>query len=70
MAYGVNNAWGLQAIKTINGATWNGQTSTYFIESGYVNNIFKGDLVYLGNDGFIHNLSETMQPTFPSNRCF
>lgn len=58
MAYGQNQPWGLKAIKTTNGATWNGQTSQYLIESGYRNNIFVGDLVYLGDDGFIHNLSE------------
>ncbi len=58
MSYGQNQPWGLQAIKTINGGTWNGQTSKYLIQSGYANNIFKGDLVYLGSDGYIHNLSE------------
>lgn len=58
MAYGRNQPWGLQAIKTINGGTWNGQTSQYLISSGYELNIFKGDLVYLGHDGFIHNLAE------------
>lgn len=58
MSYGQNQPWGLQAIKTINGGTWNGQTSKYLIESGYPNNIFKGDLVYLGGDGYIHNLSD------------
>ena len=59
MSYGVNQPWGLQAIKTINGSTWNGQTSTYFISSGYTNNIFKGDLVFVGPDGFIGNLSDS-----------
>ncbi len=58
MSYGSNQPWGLMAIKTVNGGTWNGQTSQYRIQSGYANNIFKGDLVYLGNDGYIHNLSE------------
>lgn len=58
MAYGVDQPWGLMAIKTINGGTWNGQTSQYRIASGYANNIFKGDLVFLGIDGYIHNLSE------------
>lgn len=58
MSYGQNQPWGLMAIKTINGGTWNGQTSQYLIQSGYANNIFKGDLVYLGADGYIHNLSE------------
>ena len=58
MAYGSNQPWGLQAIKTTTGAPWNGQTSSYLIQSGYANNIFKGDLVFLGADGYIHNLSE------------
>lgn len=58
MSYGQNQPWGLMAIKTINGATWNGQTSSYLIKSGYASNIFKGDLVYLGGDGYIHNLAD------------
>lgn len=58
MSYGQNQPWGLQAIKTINGGTWNGQTNPYFIQSGYANNIFKGDAVYRGNDGYIHNVSD------------
>jgi hypothetical protein len=29
MSYGQNQPWGLQAIKTTTGATWNGQTSPY-----------------------------------------
>lgn len=58
MAYGVNLPWGLQAIKTINGGTWNGQTSQYLIKSGYAFNIGKGDPVYLGVDGYIHTLGD------------
>jgi hypothetical protein len=58
MSYGTNQPWGLQAIKTINGGTWNGQTSQYLIKSDYAFNIFKGDLVFLGDDGYIHNLGE------------
>lgn len=57
MSYGQNSPWGLQAIKTTTGTTWNGQTSPYEIQSGYLNNIFNGDLVYL-QDGFIRNLSD------------
>lgn len=56
MSYGQNQPWGLVAVKTTTGATWNGQTSPYLIKSGYASNIFKGDLVYLGADGYIHNL--------------
>lgn len=58
MSYGQNQPWGLMAVKTTNGSTWNGQTSQYLIQSGYAFNIFKGDLVFLGNDGYIHNLGE------------
>jgi len=58
MSYGQNQPWGLVAVKTTTGAPWNGQTSPYLIKSGYANNIFKGDLVYLGGDGYIHNLSD------------
>lgn len=58
MSYGHNQPWGLMAVKTITGATWSGKTSTYLIQSGYPNNIFKGDLVYLAGDGYIHNLSD------------
>lgn len=66
MSYGQNQAWGLVATKTITGAPWNGQTSSYLIQSGYANNIFKGDLVYLGADGYIHNLSELEAATYPT----
>lgn len=60
MSYGQNQPWGLVPIKTITGAPWNGQTNPYLIQSGYALNIFRGDLVYLGDDGFIHNLAEAV----------
>lgn len=66
MSYGQNQPWGLQAIKTIGAATWNGQTSQYLIQSGYAFNIFKGDLVYLGADGYIHNLSDLQVANYPT----
>lgn len=66
MSYGQNQPWGLVAVKTTTGATWNGQTSPYLIQSGYANNIFKGDLVYLGNDGYIHNLSDLQLANYPT----
>lgn len=65
MSYGQNQPWGLMAVKTTNGSTWNGQTSQYLIQSGYANNIFKGDLVYLGDDGYIHNLSDLQAANYP-----
>ncbi len=61
MSYGQNQPWGLQAVKTINGGTWNGQTSQYRIKSTYAINIFKGDPVYIGNDGYIRNVSDVDQ---------
>lgn len=65
MSYGQNQPWGLKAIKTTNGSTWNGQTSQYFIQSGYPNNIFKGDLVYLSG-GYIRNLSDLGVGSYPT----
>lgn len=58
MSYGQNQPWGLMAVKTTTGAPWNGQTSQYLIKSGYAYNIFKGDLVYQGDDGYIHTLAD------------
>lgn len=66
MSYGQNQPWGLKAIKTTNGSTWNGQTSQYLIKSGYAYNIFVGDLVYLGGDGYIHNLSDLQIANYPT----
>ena len=66
MSYGQNQPWGLVAVKTTTGAPWNGQTSPYLIKSGYVNNIFKGDLVYLADDGYIHNLSDLQVANYPT----
>lgn len=56
MSYGQNAACGLQAIKSLTSATYNGQTSPYLIASGYNQNIFKGDLVALNSNGYIVNL--------------
>lgn len=58
MAYGSNQPWGLMAVKTINGSTWNGQTNQYYIKNGYNFSIFKGDPVYFGTDGYIHSLAD------------
>lgn len=49
--------FGLQPVKYLNGAAWNGQTNPYFIESGYANNIFRGDPVIIGSNGFITSLA-------------
>lgn len=56
MSYGQNQSSGLQAELSINGGTWNGQVNPYFIKSGYGTSIFRGDLVYVGTDGYLHNL--------------
>lgn len=69
MSYGQNQPWGLQAVKTTNGSTWNGQTSQYLIQSGYAFNIFKGDLVFLSNDGYIHNLGELGNTTLQTRQA-
>jgi hypothetical protein len=66
MAYGQNAAWGFLPIRNLGSSTWNGQTTPYLIQSGYANNIFKGDLVYLGSDGFLHNLSDQQVGTYPT----
>lgn len=50
MSYGTNKPWGLQATKTLNGASWNGQVNPYLIRSGYANNIFRGDPVIIGGE--------------------
>lgn len=56
MSYGQNKPWGLQAIETQSNSSWNGQMATYLIESGYGQNIFKGDLVYIDANGYLRNL--------------
>lgn len=48
MSYGQNLPNGLQATKTITGAPFTGQVNTYLIQSGYGNNIFRGDPVVIG----------------------
>ena len=70
MSYGQNLPWGLQAIKTTTGAIYNGQTEQYFIQSGYAFNIFRGDLVFLGSDGFIHNLAELGNVALANKQSF
>jgi hypothetical protein len=73
MSYGQNAPWGLQPIRMINNASWNQQLSTYLIPSGYAQNIFAGDVVYISSSGpyagYIRNLYDingnayTDQPT-------
>lgn len=57
MAYNQPAPSGLSAINSLN-LPWSGSTTEYLIKSGYPNNIFQGDLVYQGADGFLHNASD------------
>jgi hypothetical protein len=66
MSYGQNQPAGLVSQNTTTSAIYNGQNRRYFIQSGYANNIFRGDLVYLGADGFIHNLSDLQAANYPT----
>jgi hypothetical protein len=43
---------GLSSIKTLTGSAWCGQVNEYFIQSGYAQNIFRGDPVTIKN-GYI-----------------
>lgn len=47
MSYGVNAPQGLQALRLLSGACWNGQTNPYFIASGYNTSLFTGDPIYV-----------------------
>lgn len=62
MSYGQNQPQGLQALKYLNGAPWNNQTNAYLIDSGYANNIFRGDLVYINSTGYIQNMATNTSP--------
>lgn len=61
MSYGQNLAWGLQATKSLNASTWNGQVNPYFInaESGVTaTSIYRGDPVVMETNGYIVSLYE------------
>jgi len=58
MSYGQNGPEGLQAIKSLGAATWNGQSNPYAIKSGEATSIFRGDPVYVGVDGYLHSLND------------
>ena len=58
MAYGQNRPFGLVPWTNMSSGIYNGQTAQFPIKSGYAFNIFRGDLVYRGTDGYIHNLNE------------
>jgi hypothetical protein len=51
MAYGVNAPFGLKPVRLQSGAIWNGQQNEYLILSGYNQNIFTNDPVYVATTG-------------------
>lgn len=53
MTYGANAPNGLVPVNTGAGNTWNGQTNTYVLASGYGSSIFTGDPVTLGTAGTV-----------------
>ena len=58
MAISSYTPFGLNPVKYLNGALWNGQVSQYRIKSGYNFNIFRGDPIIMGtaagaNPGYI-----------------
>jgi hypothetical protein len=66
MAYGQPQPFGLVPWKQSIAGIYNGQTMQFPIKSGYANNIFRGDLVYVGPDGFLHNLFDLGNGTYPT----
>lgn len=64
MSYGQNQPAGLVPVNTNTSAIYNGQNRQYYIKSGYGFNIFRGDVVYAGDDGYIHSLAELTSPTW------
>jgi hypothetical protein len=77
MSYGQNAPWGMQTIKSITGAPWTGQANPYPIASGYAQNIFNGDLVFLDNTGSVRSYYDLIRgagtyvdpnvPAYPGN---
>jgi len=66
MAYGQAGGIGLVPYSNSSSSINNGQISRFYISPTYANNIFQGDLVYLGPDGFLHNLSDLQVGTYPT----
>lgn len=67
MSYGQNLAWGLQATKSLNASTWNGQVNPYFIDAtpgATVQSIFRGDPVIINTNGYVVSLYEAGSPAF------
>lgn len=70
MSYGQNKPAGLVAINSSTSGIYNGQTYKAYIKSAYATSIFRGDLVYLDNDGFIHNLFDKGSPAYRTAQAF
>ena len=72
MSYGQNLPWGLQATRSLGASTWNGQVNPYLIQSGHLNNIFRGDPVvisgptdfYPAQNGYIVSIYDVAAHTF------
>lgn len=58
MAFGQNAPSGLVPVKSITSVENGGQNEPINIKPGYAFNIFRGDLVYQGTDGYLHNIAE------------
>ena len=60
MSYGQNGPQGLQSIKSLGAASWNGQANPYAIKGNGTEtvSIFRGDPVYVGADGYLHSLND------------
>lgn len=69
MAYGQPGGLGLVPYNDSSSCVYNGQLSRFYISPTYTNNIFQGDLVYLGSDGFLHNLSDLQVATYPTSQA-
>lgn len=71
MSYGTNAPQGLVPVKTIANATWNGAQYPYLLASGYPQNIFKGDALFIGTSaenaayrGYIMSIKDRATGTY------
>jgi hypothetical protein len=71
MSYGQNAPWGFMPVRTKTDATWNGKLDgNYYIQSGYAQNIFTGDPIFVGTDGFVRNLYDASANAFTAATIF
>lgn len=71
MAAPTTGGTGFDPVRYLNGALWNGELMSFPIQSGYANNISKGDPVIVGkpdtiNPGYCLNLADFAKGTFPT----